>query len=127
MWISRPIPCRDFTRSFLAAPPSHLTYSADVTCVRCGLPGPASGQTVFQASRDATHVCPAPAMLRAAEEKVPGGVHQGVHDGRGEDRAGLAPRPAIKESCDGSEDDVTPVGEAHVRDVREAEEHGSGP
>src|SRR3954454_4607615 len=63
----------------------------------------------------------------AAEEKVPGGVHQGVHDSGGENGSGLAPCPAVKQARNRCENYVTPIGEAHVGDVREAEQHRGGP
>src|SRR5216683_7539041 len=58
---------------------------------------------------------------------MPGDVHGGVEQGGGEDRAGLAPRPAVEKAGDGGEDHVALVGETHVGDVREAEKDGGGP
>src|SRR5271168_694726 len=58
---------------------------------------------------------------------MPGDVDGGVYQRGGEDRAGLAPGPAVEKAGDGREDDVAPVGEAAVGDVREAEEHGGRP
>src|SRR5712692_6258114 len=67
------------------------------------------------------------APLHGAEEEVPGGVDGGVDQRGGEDGVGAAPGPAVEEAGDGGEDDVTPVGEAKVGDVGEAEEDRSGP
>src|SRR5712664_3168298 len=58
---------------------------------------------------------------------MPGDVHGGVEQGGGENRAGLAPRPAVENAGDGGQDHVTPVGKAHVGDVRKAEENRGGP
>src|SRR5258708_3839738 len=50
-----------------------------------------------------------------------------MDEGRGEDRTSLAPGPAVEEAGDGGEDDVAPIGEVIIGDVREAEENGGGP
>src|ERR1700682_1839960 len=58
---------------------------------------------------------------------MPGDIDGGVDQGGGESRAGLAPRPAVEKAGDRGQNHITPVGKAHVGDVREAEENGSGP
>src|SRR6267378_1949989 len=68
-----------------------------------------------------------PAKLDRSKEEMPGDVHGGVDQGGGENRAGLAPRPAVEKAGDGGQDHVAPVGKAHVGDVRKAKENGSGP
>src|SRR5260370_15276089 len=50
-----------------------------------------------------------------------------MDEARGEDRAGLAPSPAVEEAGDRSQDHVAPVGKVIVGDVREAEENGGCP
>src|SRR5258708_30107008 len=50
-----------------------------------------------------------------------------VDKGGGEDGAGFAPSPAVEKAGDGGQHHVAPVGKAHVGDVREAKENGSGP
>src|SRR6202171_3159560 len=65
--------------------------------------------------------------LDRSEEEMPGDIDGGVDQGGGENRAGLAPRPAVEKAGDGGQDHVTPVGKANVGDVRKAEENGSGP
>src|SRR5713226_9885262 len=67
------------------------------------------------------------ANLDRSKEEVPHDVDGGMDQCRGENRAGFAPRPAVEKAGDGGEDHVAPVGKAHVGDVREAEENGSGP
>src|ERR1700686_2428785 len=68
-----------------------------------------------------------PAKLDRVEEEVPRGIDGGVDQRGGEDRAGLAPGPAVEKAGDGGQDHVAPVGKAHVGDVREAKENRSGP
>src|SRR5690348_12300283 len=58
---------------------------------------------------------------------MPGGVHGAVEDGGGKEGSCSSPRPAVKNACDGGQHNVAPVGEAEIRDVGEAEEHGGGP
>ncbi len=58
---------------------------------------------------------------------MPANIHGGVEQRGGENRAGLAPGPAVEKTGDGGQDYVAPVGEAHVGDVREAEQDGGGP
>src|SRR6266478_7409099 len=58
---------------------------------------------------------------------MPGDVDGGVDQGGGEEGAGFAPRPAVEKAGDGGHDRVAPVGKAHVGDVGEAKENGSGP
>src|SRR6266849_7879999 len=65
--------------------------------------------------------------LEGAEEEVPSSVDGGVDQRGGEDGVRAAPGPAVEEAGDGSEDDVTQVGEAKVGDVGEAEEDRRGP
>src|SRR5215470_11145354 len=61
------------------------------------------------------------------EQEVPQRVDKRVHDRRSEDRPGLAPRPAVEQSSDGSKQDVAPVRESPVGDVRKPEQHRCGP
>src|SRR6267378_2817353 len=65
--------------------------------------------------------------LHRSKEKMPCNIHGGVEQCGGENRAGLAPSPTVEKTGDGGQDYVAPVGEAHVGDVREAEENGGGP
>ena len=58
---------------------------------------------------------------------MPSNIHGGVEQGGSKNRAGLAPGPAVENTGDGGQDYVAPVGEAHVGDVRKAEENGGGP
>ena len=53
---------------------------------------------------------------------MPEDVNEGMHDSGGEDRTGFAPCPAVEQTRYGGEQDVAPVGEMHVADVRKAEE-----
>src|SRR6266481_1187812 len=68
-----------------------------------------------------------PSNLYRTKEKMPSDVHGGVEQRGGENRAGLAPRPAVEKTGDGGQDHIAPVGKAHVGDVGEAKENGSGP
>src|SRR2546426_12719071 len=45
-----------------------------------------------------------PAKLDRSKEEMPGDVHGGMDQVGGEDRAGLAPRPAVEEAGDGGQD-----------------------
>src|SRR5207237_9963656 len=65
--------------------------------------------------------------LEGSKEEVPSYVNGGVDEGGGEDRAGLAPGPAIEKAGDGSQDHVAPIGKAHVGDVREAKDNRGNP
>src|SRR5712664_4751285 len=65
--------------------------------------------------------------LEGSKQEVPGDIDGGVEQGGGENRAGLAPRPAVENAGDGGQGHVTPVGKAHVGDVRKAEENRGGP
>src|SRR2546425_4341919 len=65
--------------------------------------------------------------LERSEKEVPGDVHRGMDQCGGENRAGLAPSPAVEKTGDGGQDHVAPVGEAHIGNVREAEENRGGP
>lgn len=56
---------------------------------------------------------------------MPEDIDERVDDRRGEDRAGPHPRVAVEDSGDCREEDVLPVGEGRVKDVREAENHGA--
>ncbi len=56
---------------------------------------------------------------------MPGGIDGGMDESGGEDRAGLAPGPAVEKAGDGGENHVAPVGKVIVGDVREAEEKRS--
>src|SRR5258706_13014400 len=67
------------------------------------------------------------AILDRAEEEMPGDIDGCVDHGGGENQAGLAPPPAVEKDGDGGQNHVAPDGKAHVGDVREAEENGSGP
>src|SRR5216683_679424 len=67
------------------------------------------------------------ASLDRSKEKVPGDIDGGVDQCGGKDRTGLAPCPPVEKAGDGGQDYVAPVGKAHVGDVRESEENGSGP
>ena len=58
---------------------------------------------------------------------MPGDVDGGMDEGGGEDRTGLAPRPAIEKAGDGGQDDVAPIRKAHVGDVREAKDNRGDP
>lgn len=63
--------------------------------------------------------------LKRAKHNMPDGVHQCVHDGGSKNALRLAPRAAIKYSCNRREDSVAPVWEdAVVGDVCEAENSG---
>ena len=64
-------------------------------------------------------------ILWSDEEKVPEDVDGSVDQGGSEDGTGFAPDPAIAEAGDGCEENVTPVREVQVGDVREAEDDGS--
>src|SRR5882762_5237245 len=65
--------------------------------------------------------------LHRSKEKMPCNIHGGVEQCGGENRTGLAPGPAVEKTGDGGQDYITPVGEAHVGDVRKAEENGGDP
>src|SRR6267378_7916425 len=65
--------------------------------------------------------------LHRSKEKMPCNIHGGVEQGGSKNRAGLAPGPAVEKTGDGGQDYITPVGEAHVGDVRKAEENGGDP
>src|SRR6266700_337152 len=65
--------------------------------------------------------------LDGSKEEVPGGIDGGMEECRGENRAGVAPGPAVEKACDGGQDHVAPVGKVIVGDVREAKEKGSDP
>src|SRR6266481_1104829 len=68
-----------------------------------------------------------PSNLHRSKEEMPGDIDGGVDERGGENRAGLAPSPAVEKPGDGGQDHIAPVGEAHVGDVREPEENGGGP
>src|SRR6267142_6323676 len=65
-------------------------------------------------------------ILRSDEEEVPQDVDGGMDQGGSEDGTRFAPDPAIEEAGDRSKENVTPVWEVQVGDVREAEEDGGG-
>src|SRR5260370_2813322 len=58
--------------------------------------------------------------LDCEKGKVPVDGAGGVDQRGGENRAGLAPGPAVEKAGDGSQDHVAPVGKAQVGDVRKA-------
>src|SRR6266571_2895815 len=64
--------------------------------------------------------------LQREEQEVPEDVNESMHDSGGEDRTGFAPCPAVEQTRYGGQQDVAPVGEMHVADVRKAEEDGGG-
>src|SRR5260370_19790319 len=68
-----------------------------------------------------------PSSLHRSKEEMPGDSDGGGDEGGGENRAGLAPSPAVEKPGDGGQDHIAPVGEAHVGDVRDPEENGGGP
>src|SRR6266403_1657014 len=61
--------------------------------------------------------------LHRSKEKMPCNIHGGVEQGGSKNRAGLAPGPAVEKTGDGGQDYITPVGEAHVGDVRKEAEN----
>src|SRR6266850_6076234 len=65
--------------------------------------------------------------LNCSEQKMPQDIYASMDQGRCEDGSRLAPRPAIEEAGDGSEQHIAPVGKAHVSDVGETKKKGSGP
>src|SRR5436309_2993255 len=65
--------------------------------------------------------------LQSSEKEMPGGVHGGMDERRGEDGSGSAPRPAVENTSDGCKDHITPVRESQIGDVRKAKRDGGRP
>src|SRR6266446_1906545 len=65
--------------------------------------------------------------LERSEKEVPGDVHRGMDQCGGENRAGLAPSPAVEKAGDGGQDHVAPIGKAHVGDVGKAKDNRGDP
>src|ERR1700729_3977774 len=61
------------------------------------------------------------------KQEMPQRIHQRMHNRRRKERLRLPPRPPIKHPGDRCQNQIPPIREPHVRNVREPKQNGSQP